>query len=375
MKAKSSRKTNLFLLCVTALICLIIAETCMRVIRPDILGIQGSTNVTVYDDILGWKSSANTAWSNRICNEMIEEKVNQFGFRSKSLSSRELVQSKTRLMFLGDSYCEGSGIKIDDRLSDIIPIMDTSFVSFNFGMVGYSTDQELLTLKLYGHEIMPKKVILLFCLNDLLFNNSGLCWARPKPYYIIGENDSLILLNTPVPKLLHRTSFSSWLRRNVVLYNATCRAIALMQANIGFKKASKVDQNDRSVFSTEQSKYNFSSNKNHDVTPRLIKEMKKECLDLNAELTILLVPSSQDWTEKHEGTPPEAEPVIRWCQELDIEMIDLFPVFRNQFLQDGQNLYVGDELHWNAKANRLAAIVLLNYLRQRDVIESIPGAE
>ncbi len=97
--------------------------------------------------------------------------------------------------------------------------------------------------------------------------------------------------------------------------------------------------------------------------------MRDECSKLGAHLTVLIVPSSSEWTKERADTPREAEQTAAWCRQEDIAVLDLYPDFHQHFLDTGQNLYVADfedQMHWNGDGHRLAAKILFDYLRRRD---------
>ncbi len=106
------------------------------------------------------------------------------------------------------------------------------------------------------------------------------------------------------------------------------------------------------------------------MTYYLLKELRDECNQQNARLTIFTTPSNHHWTATREDTPVEIQRVLDWCSELGINAVDLFPLFYRNFQENAETLYLPEKMHWNERGNRVVADVLIESLRESSIEKS-----
>ncbi len=97
-------------------------------------------------------------------------KTNSWGFREKEFTEKK-KKDVFRILVFGDSFTFGFGIDNDHRytnvLEEILKIEDINSEVLNFGMGGYSTDQEHDLIKLVLKNVECDLVIIGFCCDDL----------------------------------------------------------------------------------------------------------------------------------------------------------------------------------------------------------------
>jgi hypothetical protein len=76
-----------------------------------------------------------------------------------------------RVLLLGDSYLEGYTVPLQDRVAEVAQRLLPNVQIVSLGTGGYSTDQELLWLRSEGERYAPDLVVVLFCVNDVWYNN------------------------------------------------------------------------------------------------------------------------------------------------------------------------------------------------------------
>jgi len=108
---------------------------------------------------------------------------------------------RARLLFLGDSFLAGSGVR---SMADRFPVLlgeqhEDRLETRIFAAGGWGTDQQLLAFKEKGAAWRPDVVILAFCANndisDILANDADYKHSKPKPYFAI-EQDVLVLFDS-----------------------------------------------------------------------------------------------------------------------------------------------------------------------------------
>ena len=101
----------------------------------------------------------------------IEIKINNYGFRDEEFS-KERPEGVYRIAVLGDSHEEALQVSLYDTWQKIMAAklgqsLGIKVETYNFGISGYGTDQQWLTLKEKVWQFSPDLVILAFSPNDI----------------------------------------------------------------------------------------------------------------------------------------------------------------------------------------------------------------
>lgn len=380
-KNKFDNRINILILFGVIVVCLFSAEIILRFAWNGFRPGAYANPFMAYDDTLGWVGKPNYRGLLKEAGKGVSCQINQWGFRDDQPANPLAAEDKKRLLFLGDSFIMGTGVAKNDRVSELIEARDSALVSFNFGILGYSTDQELLVLKKFGPIIKPDYVLLFFCANDLLYNDSDSGHRIPKGHYKILNEDSLFLDNVPVPKLPEPNPVSRWMKDNLALAQIADKLIAQAtfrqkRRNLGLLGNKLGLQNTDGESADLDSLLLFSTTSNtSNLTFYLLGELRDECRSLGAKLLLLTTPSNHHWTTTRGDTPAEIQRVLNWCAKLGIETVDLFPEFHRHFIEHRQSLYLPDRMHWNELGNRVAAEALYPLLLKTlaDSVESSPA--
>lgn len=106
-------------------------------------------------------------------NNSVDQSTNSSGFRG-----REFVVPKPartlRILFLGDSFTFGEGVRFEDTLPSLTQTILADRLSdkrlrvetYNLGVGGYNTADEVFLLKKLGLELQPDYIVLVYNLND-----------------------------------------------------------------------------------------------------------------------------------------------------------------------------------------------------------------
>ena len=128
-----------------------------------------------------------------------EIKMNSAGFRDYERSKNK-PENGLRIALLGDSYTEALQVKLEDTYGAIMeeklkqcPVLKNRKVEvMNFGVSGYSTAQELMTLRHHVWDYQPDLVILAFYAgNDISNNSPNLEHDHSRPYFVY-KNGQLV---------------------------------------------------------------------------------------------------------------------------------------------------------------------------------------
>ena len=219
---RTSYKAKLSLLFVSLLVSVFVLEFALRFYR---VGDDERNLLYEHHKLLGWFPKKNMSKEFTGANT-IQINHNSLGFRDKELS---FDKGKKRILVLGDSFAYGYDSQLHQRFSEILDKKLECYQIFNFGISGYSTDQEFLLLKEYYHIIDPDLVYLLYHHNDWHGNSVNHIYnGYYKPYYVLdSETNSIRLKGIPVPKsiqhlkyeypLFYKSKIVIWLTN--ILYN------------------------------------------------------------------------------------------------------------------------------------------------------------
>lgn len=153
-------------------------------------------------------------------NNEVDHTVNPAGFRGREFKT-EKPERSLRMACLGDSFTFGEGVRDEDTYAERVAALlgarlaaqHATCESFNFGVGGYNTDQELFVLQNCALLMNPDVVILGYTLNDpepALFQSNpatGRPERRPREFAVPeGLADAL-----PPQTLLYRSRIAQLL--------------------------------------------------------------------------------------------------------------------------------------------------------------------
>ncbi|OGT73601.1 MAG: hypothetical protein A3I78_06395 [Gammaproteobacteria bacterium RIFCSPLOWO2_02_FULL_56_15] len=153
-----------------------------------------------YHPRLGWVLNPGWRGSHRHHDFSADYQVNYFGFRGQPVSSGR--SDRRRVALLGDSFTFGLGVNEAETFAVRMAEQDPATEYLNFGVPGYSTDQEYLLQQEVVSSFQPDLYLLFLYLgNDIIDNmlSVPLQVEQAKPFYRLEEGGQLRLQNVPVP--------------------------------------------------------------------------------------------------------------------------------------------------------------------------------
>jgi hypothetical protein len=324
---------------------------------------------------------------------------------SAGLRDHEHVKEKPadvlRIAILGDSYAEAFQVDIaktfwsvmQEILSTCPGLGGRRVETINFGVSGFSTAQELLTLRFRVWEYSPDVVLLPFLTgNDVRDNSKDLAGSYPRPYFEL-QGNSLVLDKSFTESSTYRLkSHPIWQFAQSLSDNL--RVLQLVNLSLNRGKQALITSRNREVAGSEGSKsasiddqvyYSAPSNewqKAWTVTERLLEEIQRE-VALNKSR--LLVVTLTNGIQVH----PDPKVRQRYMERFGISNLlypderikqigksrgiavwTLAPVLQEVAEKKGMFLhgFPGQQLgggHWNEHGHRLAGEYIANrYCRE-----------
>ena len=127
-------------------------------------------------------------------------KINSNGLRDRE-HQKPKPSGTFRIAVLGDSYAEAMQVPMEDTFWKVLELELQTCQAFqgrqieviNFGVAGYGTAQELLTLRHRGWDYSPDLVLLAFLSGNDLRNNVRALEQDPMRPYFVYKDDTLVL--------------------------------------------------------------------------------------------------------------------------------------------------------------------------------------
>ena len=352
-----------------------------------------------HDSIIGWRHKPNFAGLFTQTEVEITLRFNSQGIRGPEYPFSKPA-GEYRIAILGDSFAEGYTVEFEELFSQVLKQNLTEQTGqpievINFGVGGYSTDQELLQYQQKVKKYSPDLTIIMFHDNDIWYNNQAYygAWGRGrKPLFRI-ENGNLTLTNTPVPLPIRRprrfsekvkTAFHKhshlyrWttdrIKSSGLLYSL---AVSLKIAELPYSAEEGLIPEEYGIFRETYSPEVLAA---WEVTEALLKKLKEETDADGSELLIFYVPQKAVvygdlWEQMAEyynlgeggGWSKErvAQVLTEVLERLDIMFIN--PVEQMRQLEDdatdnGGRLYFQYDGHWNNKGNQFVGEILADYI-------------
>jgi len=341
-----------------------------------------------HDDVLGWHKIPNEEGVLVQPEYAVFKKINAKGLRGPEWPYQKPALRLSRILCLGDSYCEGYAAELQDlfteKLQRRLDSWDSGrFQVINGGTGGYSTDQELLFFRTEGYKYEPDLVVLFFYYNDVVVNTQDTYWDAPKPLFRL-EGDKLRLMNVPVPMPKRREkseelSLGEWLCANSRVYSFFADELGELSWRWLFGAKQPVMPPSYKEFIVFQSSPSLETQRAWKVTLALLGQLKKEVNAIGSRLVVFHVPFKAtvhldefEALRRRYRIPAELCDVDRprkdlaaVCRRLSIPLIDPLDRFRKRaeaLRAHGKRLYFVLDDHWTPDGNELVASILYDYI-------------
>ncbi|HXF47565.1 MAG TPA: SGNH/GDSL hydrolase family protein [Burkholderiaceae bacterium] len=265
--------------------------------------------------------------------------TNSAGFRGREIAQKKQLGA-TRVLVLGDSYVWGFGVQDDEVFTSRMESFCPGIEAVNFGVSGYSTDQELLLYRDKGAAYGPDVVVLVLAGNDYEDNARSKVYVYyHKPAFIL-DGDRLVLTNDPVPQsnVLLRT-LAQIAQRSYVLtqMNRTIEAMA-RGASAAPKAAPTPGQATEALAATRP----FPRTAGQAITVRLVRELATAVRSTGSQFVVVFT----------DGQGEVARELTRAVADPAIVYVYLDDVFREA---ESGDLHLPQDFHWNAAGHALVA--------------------
>lgn len=330
-----------------------------------------------FDGLLGWRGIANkngSLWS--VGKEkMFSVSLNSDGFRDDKFELKR-TPGKKRIAVVGDSFMWGYGVQQGETVPAILEKVLKKAEIFNFGINGYSTDQEYLLIKNFVIKFKPDIIILSTAFNDLESNVKGTniySSVYHKPVFKVIKEDTLELVSVPNVS-----------NKNIIVGGGETNRSGLKRFAI-IRLYIEVVNRVRLLLNPPDTVYDFpsltltrqikNSEPLYGLFGAILKEIKKTCDDNNVTLVMMLVTDSRQLhknkieriieknnysSQDYDLSMPNKN-ISRIARSLNIPAVDLFPVMQ-ELEKNGRSGHYPVDVHYNSTGTHAAAEALSKFL-------------
>ncbi len=329
------------------------AELIVRYLYPAFVAAKSDRSFWHHHDLLGWFHTPNETGSMVFKGQgkdsyAVSVKLNSAGFRDIEHSITP-AEPNRRILFLGDSFVFGYGVESENIFTTVL--RKSGFDALNFGVSGYSNDQEYLLYKEKGLAYKPLIVVMPIISNDFASNVGTLGHGYPKPKFEIQTDGQLKLSNVPVPDLAAESrvkAIDRVLKHNSALYAFLNYRLNIRDtlAGLYYRISGTADPEHVSSSPEEEATYGVAQ------TNMILAEFVKTARANHAVPVILLAPD----TPEHLLAPENKASVAKWCEGYTgCQLFSLYPYFAALSREERQSLYLSDNNHWSNKGHALVA--------------------
>ncbi len=325
-----------------------------------------------YDKYLGWELSPNWRGGHKHYDFDVSYSTNPAGFRNDFKIKKH--RTGLRYAFVGDSFTFSLGVNDDETFIQRLNSQETEGNTYlNFGVPGFSTDQEYLLVRDRVFDFYPDVILLVVYLGNDLFDNERpfpLQANQGKPYFEL-QQDGLRLRNTPVPLTEKPEDQAGDDLTSVVMggnYNAhgfitQCLDRLALFRLLKFK-----------LFETTETSVQFDDRFDYtvDLFTAIVDGMCELCIQKKTKLSLLLMPG-KSFVERPGSLSAQFQDYFRKKivangKRLNVTVIDLANQLRELYHKGPvDNWFHPNEGHLTADGHRVVADIISPLIRKKTI--------
>ncbi|MFT5251161.1 MAG: hypothetical protein ACI87N_000133 [Flavobacteriales bacterium] len=279
-------------------------------------------------------------------------KSNSKGFRD---AGREVIGETRRVVALGDSFTEGIGVQVEDRLTNLLET-ETNIPHLNFGLAGnFGPTQYLMMYKTLASKYSHDAVLVgILPANDFIDDDYAVSLKvggdRYQPFHV-GEypNYKLVYHTDSIHKsraIPSKQSFVSKVVKNFTNSYNMYRYLRVMQ------KVKEIPEDKLLSVSQVPTYFNFTSNQFNRMR-YAIEEIKKIAGDRPVMVYSIPIYKEIQAFRKHKKNPLGKQ-LKMVCEAINVEYLDLLPRTHNLSEEAYEAMFLSCDGHWSETGNAFA---------------------
>lgn len=321
---------------------------------------QRDSGLIAYDAKLGWKLTKNWRGQHRHYDFDVQYRTNDYGFRGTF--PRKRSQSEKIYAFVGDSFTFSYGVNEGETFVDLLNLMKKreGRIFYNFGVPGYSTDQELLLIKERVFDFRPDVILLVVYMHNDLIDNQypfPLQASHGKPYFEL-TSEGLRLRNTPVPQRKKSPEQVRLDLAQVILGGSQPDDGILIRQAKRFDITRWMIPHLRKTGDLDK-QFEKRLQKNFRLFNAIVDRMREECRMRSVALKLVLMPG-KSFVERPGSVSARFQNFIRKrilkeFEAVNLVVLDLAGHLRGYYEKGGKELFHPNEGHLNQAGHKVVA--------------------
>ena len=317
----------------------------------------------VYDKYLGWKLAPNWNGRHKHYDFDVSYSTNSYGFRNDFNTKKG--EAGRSYAFVGDSFTFSFGVNDNENFIQLLNSQENQDnVYYNFGVPGYSTDQEYLLIREKVLHFSPDVVLLVVYLGNDLFDNElpyPLQANSAKPYFEL-MSDELILRNTPVPmEPKPAEKYKKDLTR--VVMGDDFKANGLITRIV--KRIELLRLLKHNLLKPPDSSAGFEKRFEHTIHlfTAIVEQIRNACVQNEVKLSLILMPGrsfvEQPYSVSAQFQNYLRKRIVENSKNMKVAVIDLATHLRERYqIRRSGKLYYPNEGHLSAEGHRIVYNIL-----------------
>lgn len=350
---------------ISSFIALVAAEQVLRFRRHSIeRSDHRDQGLISYNSRLGWVLTPNWKGRHKHHDFEVSYSTNHYGFRGNFKLKQGVGR---RYAFVGDSFTFSYGVNDNETFVALLNAQSPNNEYLNFGVPGYSTDQEYLLVRERVFRFSPDVIMLVVYLANDLFDNQlayPIQSARGKPYFELSK-DSLTLKNTPVPLVPRSREQVRENLKTIVFGDQFPKQPLFIRFMNRFELFRLLQLNQ---FDTANLNQHFDSQFKDTLRlfTAIVEHIRDACDQKGIRLGLILMPG-RSFIERP-GSPSALfqdylrRKIVEQKEHMEVKVIDLASLLRERFKIDGGRWYHPNEGHLNPAGHKVMAEILLNQM-------------
>ena len=282
----------------------------------------------------------------------VKKRTNNAGFYSNFDYEKE---KSPNIMIIGDSYVEAAHIENADTVGEVIRAKDKKQAVYQMGVSGVSLSQYIKMAEYAKRSYSPSRFVIVIVGNDF---DESLCDYRIKlGTWCLDDNFELVFMPfSGYEGIRYYARKSAFLRYLVFQAGINWRQVV---SSISLKPQG-IEQSHEYMVNVERFKDQEILNKSYIVVDRFIEELKK--LQIIDNVTLVLDADRQDIYNNKQSESyfqKMRDYTISEAKANRITLIDMKPIFENDYNSNGVKFEFPTDGHWNERTHKLLAEALM----------------
>mgnify|MGYP002152693847 FL=1 len=338
------------------------------VLHQQRLGIEGSDNLDkglfAYDPDLGWRLQPGWSGRHRHHDFDVAYKIGANGFRGNFRAAR------TRVAIVGDSFTFGFGAGVGQTFPELLDQMDPDRAVMNFGVPGYSTNQEVLLIEEVLPAYKPDLVLLVVYLGNDIADNMRLFPLQldnAKPYFELADGQ-LIRRNNPVPKQRKPAHERGVHLGQIILAGSGLRP-GFLQATLGRSETLRRLGLDFTPDVDLRDHFQRRQQRPLALFQALVLRARAAVVARGSQFGIILL-AGRSFVQKPQGLSAQYQEFLRqsvsaWAAKKKIPLADTAGLLQSRFLDGQRGDYYANEGHLTVRGHKVVARFIARWIKNR----------